>query len=295
MVRSRDVVQVEGSARPGRAPWRRGSGGAPAGSATWCCGCCVAHRWRRCPVRRAWRSTGSKRGGSGPWLASNSAYRIVTASQWRRCSTRRSGTSGSCRWRSSCSARGRGPRSSASLWRCGGRDDERDDLRGDGAMFRHPAGVVRSGSARARRSTRGGRGHTTGWARGRRGGGRRRGNRTRSCWRRFGPISLGPRSTAKAIARSPHGFGSWTGSESPARGCCASCGRTDCSPRTAGVRAPRRPTTGGSSCSAPGFLDSGLTVFASTRPRLARRGRVAPARGFGSRTSPASSARCTSA
>ena len=84
-------------------------------------------------------------------------------------------------------------------------------------------------------------------ARGRRGGGRRRGNRTRSCWRRFGPISRGPRSTAKAIARSTHGFGSWTGSESPARGCCASCGRTDCSPRTAGVRAPRRPTTGGSS------------------------------------------------
>ena len=32
-------------------------------------------------------------------------------------------------------------RSSASLWRCGGRDDERDDLRGDGALFRHPAGV----------------------------------------------------------------------------------------------------------------------------------------------------------
>ncbi len=59
--------------RPGRAPWRRGSGGAPAGSATWCCGCCVANRWRRCPVRRAWRSTGSTRGGSGPWLASSSA------------------------------------------------------------------------------------------------------------------------------------------------------------------------------------------------------------------------------
>ena len=33
-------------------------------------------------------------------------------------------------------------------------------------------------------------------------------------------------------------------------------------------------------CSAPGFLDSGVTVFASTRPRPARRGRVAPARGF---------------
>ena len=66
MVRSRDVVQAEGSARPesvpttrrpGRAPWRRGSGGAPAGSATWCCGSCVANRWRRCPVRWAWRST----------------------------------------------------------------------------------------------------------------------------------------------------------------------------------------------------------------------------------------------
>ena len=81
----------------------------------------------------------------------------------------------------------------------------------------------------------------------RRGGDRCRGHRTRSCWRRFVPISLGPRSTAKAIARSTHGFGSWTGSASPARGCCASCGRTDCSPRTAGVRAPRRPTTGGSS------------------------------------------------
>ena len=68
MVRSRDVVQAEDrrgrrepegrlesvptGRRPGRAPWRRGSGGAPAGSATWCCGCCVAHRWRRCPVRR---------------------------------------------------------------------------------------------------------------------------------------------------------------------------------------------------------------------------------------------------
>ena len=55
----------------------------------------------------------------------------------------------------------------------------------------------------------------------------------------------------KAIARSTHGFGSWMGSESPARGCCASCGCTDCSPRTAGVRAPRRPTTGGSSLRRP--------------------------------------------
>ena len=38
-----------------------------------------------------------------------------------------------------------------------------------------------------------------------------------------------------------------------------------------------------------------LTVFASTRPRPARRGRVAPARGFGTRISRASIVRCTSA
>ena len=48
-------------------------------------------------------------------------------------------------------------------------------------------------------------------------------------------------------------------------------------------------------CTASGFLDSGLTVFASTPQRPARGGRVAPGPGFGSRTSPASSARCTSA
>ena len=44
-----------------------------------------------------------------------------------------------------------------------------------------------------------------------------------------------------------------------------------------------------------GFLDSGLTVFASTLPRPARRGHVAPGRGFDSGTFPASTARCTSA
>ena len=48
-------------------------------------------------------------------------------------------------------------------------------------------------------------------------------------------------------------------------------------------------------CSALGFLDSGLTVFAPTLPRPARRGRVALAPGFDSRTSPASTVRCTSA
>ena len=51
---------------------------------------------------------------------------------------------------------------------------------------------------------------------------------------------------------------------------------------------------GGDPCTAPGFLDSGLTVFASTRPRPAHRGRVAPGRGFDSRISPASTARCMS-
>ena len=48
-------------------------------------------------------------------------------------------------------------------------------------------------------------------------------------------------------------------------------------------------------CSALGFLDSGVTVFASTLPRPARRGHVAPGRGFDSGTSLASTARCTSA
>ena len=57
---------------------------------------------------------------------------------------------------------------------------------------------------------------------------------------------------------------------------------------------PRRDSgIWGGRCSAPGFLDSGLTVFASTRPRPARRGHVAPERDFDSGISPASTARCT--
>ena len=48
-------------------------------------------------------------------------------------------------------------------------------------------------------------------------------------------------------------------------------------------------------CSAPGFLDSGLKVITSTRPRPARRNRVALGLDSDSRTSPASTVRCTSA
>ena len=70
-------------------------------------------------------------------------------------------------------------------------------------------------------------------------------------------------------------------------------GRAECSTchRVRGVGGFRGPNL----CTAPGFLDSGLTVFASTLPRPARRGRVAPGRGFDSRISPASTVRCMSA
>ena len=43
-------------------------GGGVGGLRLPCCGCCVANRWRRCPVRWAWRSTGSKRGGRGVFI-----------------------------------------------------------------------------------------------------------------------------------------------------------------------------------------------------------------------------------
>ncbi len=48
-------------------------------------------------------------------------------------------------------------------------------------------------------------------------------------------------------------------------------------------------------CIAPGFLDSDLKVIISTQPRPGRRSRVALEPGCDSRTSPASTARCTSA
>ena len=56
----------------------------------------------------------------------------------------------------------------------------------------------------------------------------------------------------------------------------------------------RRAPLTWASCSAPGFLDSGLKVITSTLPRPARRNRVALGLDSDSRTSPASTARCTS-
>ena len=202
MVRSRDVVPGRGigadggspegrlesvptGRRPGRAPWRRGSGGAPAGSATWCCGCCVAHRWRRCPVRRAWRSTGSKRGGeramAGLELGLKESSRRARGGDARRGEASHRGAVDGDR---AAPRAGPGRGAAPPFGDAGGRDDERDDLRGDGALFRHPAGVSGLGALALGALRAAGRGHTTtGWARGRRGGGRCRGNRTRSCWR----------------------------------------------------------------------------------------------------------------
>ena len=118
--------------------------------------------------------------------------------------------------------RARARRSVASLCRCGGRDDERNDPprpRG-GAMG--SSGCVGYGTGRARRSTRGGlvRG---GWSgvHARRAAGRRPRCRMRSCWRPFAATWPAHRSRARAIARSTRGCGSWTGSALPGRGCCA--------------------------------------------------------------------------
>ena len=60
-----------------------------------------------------------------------------------------------------------------------------------------------------------------------------------------------------------------------------------------GGTAPHGPTVE-MKCSAPGFLDSGLKVITSTLPRPVRRNRVALGLDSDSRTSPASTARCTS-
>ena len=239
MVRSRDVVQAEGSARTEGA--RRATGVPADGAAAGVGSLAPGQRWsasrKRDVVLRllrgeslealsrevgveiyrldAWRA-GAGHGWPRARLprAGAGRGRLVTASPWRRCSTRRSGTSGrGCRRfgerrrastlmvREASASAGRacrraGNRSArAEYWRRGfgrarNRDDERDDLRGDGALFRHSAGVSGLGALALGALRAAGAG--TGWARGRRGGGRRRGNRTRSCWRRFGPIRAVP-------------------------------------------------------------------------------------------------------
>ena len=84
------------------------------------------------------------------------------------------------------------------------------------------SGCVGRGSARARRSTRG--------ALRRSAGGRAMSprdavpspcSRMSSCSRRFARIWPGPPSRARATARSTRGCGSWMGSASPRRRCCA--------------------------------------------------------------------------
>ena len=252
MVRSRDVVQAEGSARTEGA--RRATGVRADGAAAGAGSLAPGQRWsasrKRDVVLRLLR------GESLEALSREAGVEIYRLEAWRAAGhgwprTRLKG--------SSRRARGGGARRGEASHRGAVDGDRAAPRAGPGRGAAPPFGDAEVATMSATTSAATGRCFgiqrvcqvwehtTTGWARGRRGGGRRRDNRTRSCWRRFGPISLGPRSTAKAIARSTPGFGSWTGSESPARGCCASCGRTDCSPRTAGVRAPRRPTTGGSS------------------------------------------------
>ena len=89
MVRSRDVVQAEGSARTEEPGGRLES--LPTGPAAGAGSLAPGQRWsasrkrdvvlrllrgeslEALSVRWAWRSTGSTRGGRGPWLASSSA------------------------------------------------------------------------------------------------------------------------------------------------------------------------------------------------------------------------------
>ena len=158
MVRSRDVVQAEGSARTEGA--RRATGVRADGAAAGAGSLAPGQRWsasrKRDVVLRLLR------GESLEALSREAGVEIYRLDAWREramaglelglkdrhgdpvaevldAAKRHIGELSMPR--SSCSASGPGPRSSASLWRCGGRDDERDDLRGDGALFRHPAGV----------------------------------------------------------------------------------------------------------------------------------------------------------
>ena len=90
---------------------------------------------------------------------------------------RPSGTSGSCRWTTSCCGRVPAQRSAASLWRRGGRDD-------DGAALRSRAGVSTVGGSRSAFYARRAR-CSVQRLRVRAAAGRRPRYRMRSCWRRF--------------------------------------------------------------------------------------------------------------
>ena len=162
----------------------------------------------------------------------------------------------------SCSASGPGPRSSASLWRCGGRDPERDDLRGDGApripgvSGRGAAPALYAGGMRHHRLPAG-PGAGEAWA-------QHEADRTRS-WRR-GPISLFNPSSRRRPSRS-------TLASDPgirvAKRSTAGAISTRTAPRTAGVRAPRRRHDGRAGAQRAGGRTAGA---ARSTDRVGRRG-----------------------
>ena len=135
--------------------------------------------------------------------------------------TRPSVTLGSCRWRWNCCGSAPVPRRAAALCRCGGRDDERHDLRDHGTPVRDPAGVSGLGALAVDPLRTAGAGAAPGAGR----AGTARADagppRTHSCWRPFARTSLARRSRARVIGRCTRSCGSWTGSASPGPECCA--------------------------------------------------------------------------
>ena len=118
----------------------------------------------------------------------------------------------------------------------------RSILRGDGALFRHASGCVRRWERVAdRRSTRGGRGHTTELG----AGPARRGPVPRqSDAQLLAAIRAASRAVPVSVRRRPSqgprtDFGSNMGSASPARGCCALMRAHGLLSPRACVRAPR--------------------------------------------------------
>ena len=146
MVGSRREKGAVSARRLGWGPWHPASGGAQAGNGTWCCGCCAASRLMRSREKSVWRSIAWRRGRPVRWPVSSWVCRRRPVSRWPPSWMRPSDTLGSCRWRLSCCGSVPAHRSVASLWRRGGRDDERNDLRDDGAALRSQAGVSNVGA-----------------------------------------------------------------------------------------------------------------------------------------------------